>query len=151
VSAPAALSVAIVAYRTPAAMLARALDSLAIAAREARQAGVLGALDVFVVDNGETAGDRAMTLEAAREWPADAGTLDIVAGHGNVGYGRANNLVLPRVRSDIHLVMNPDVELDRGALRAGLEALARHPQVGLVAPAVVDGNGGRQYLCRRYP
>lgn len=150
-SAPAALSVAIVAYRTPAAMLARALESLARAVREARAAGLLGAVDVYVVDNGESAADRAMTLEGVRGWPAPAGGLDVVAGHGNVGYGRANNLVLERLRSDVHLVMNPDVELEPATLAAGLGALEAHPDVGLVAPDAVDEAGARQWLCKRYP
>jgi GT2 family glycosyltransferase len=77
--------------------------------------------------------------------------VELVAGHGNLGYGRANNLVLPRLRSELHLVMNPDVELDADALRAAVQALADHPEFGLVAPAVRGENGAPQYLCKRYP
>ena len=145
------LSVAIVTYRTQARMLERALDSLQRAILEARAANVLDAVTVFVIDNGERAEDHAMTLEGIRSWPPQAGTIEVVSGHGNVGYGRANNLVLGRLRTDVHLVMNPDVEMAPDALRAGLETLRDHPDIGLVAPDAVDALGERQFLCKRYP
>lgn len=145
------LSVAIVTYRTPTAMLARALASLERSILEARAAGVLEAVSLFVIDNGTRAGDLAEVVDATRDWPAEAGALEVVHGHGNVGYARANNRVLGRLHSDAHLVLNPDVELAPDALRKGLEALAAHPEVGLLAPAVFDSRGARQYLCKRYP
>jgi GT2 family glycosyltransferase len=145
------LSVAIVTYRTEPRMLGRALGSLQRAILEARAANVLGDVQVFLIDNGERERDRAAPCEASRAWPSQAGTIDVVTGHGNVGYGRANNLLLGRLRSDVHLVMNPDVEMAPDALRAGLEALREHPDVGLVAPDAADARGQRQFLCKRYP
>jgi GT2 family glycosyltransferase len=145
------LSVAIVTYRTQPRMLARALESLQRAIVEARAANVLGEVEVFLVDNGERDQDRAAAADAVRAWPSQAGAIHVAAGHGNVGYGRANNLVLGRLRSDVHLVMNPDVEMAPQALRAGLEALRDHPDVGLVAPDAADARGRRQFLCKRYP
>jgi GT2 family glycosyltransferase len=68
-----------------------------------------------------------------------------------VGYGRANNLVLPRLTSEFHLVLNPDVELDRDALVAALSTMRAQPGVGLLVPAAFGGDGAREYLCKRYP
>jgi len=90
-------------------------------------------------------------LRALASWPAGAGPVEVLAGHGNVGYGRANNLAIERVRSDFHLIMNPDVELDAAALREALSAAREHPEVGLLAPAVYGDDGHLQYLCKRYP
>ena len=148
-SAPA-LSATIVTYRPDAALLARAVASLGAAVSYARAQGALGRAQLFVVDNGPEE-SRSTVRGALAAWPAEAGAVEIVAGHGNVGYGRANNLVLERLDSDFHLVMNPDVELDRGALDAGLRAFARHPRVGLIAPDARGDDGARQYLCKRYP
>ncbi len=86
-----------------------------------------------------------------RAYPPDAGTVELVHGHGNVGYGRANNLVLPRLNSDLHLVANPDVELDRDALAAAITALDSDAGLGVVAPSVRGPDAERQYLCKRYP
>ena len=143
---PAArFSAAIVTFREDPAVLARTLRSLAAAVARAREAGRLSDAHVVIVDNGSA---RVLPVEA---WPAAEGRLEVVAGHGNVGYGRANNLALARVRSEVHLVLNPDVDLDPDALSAALAALAEHPEVGLVAPSVRGADGERQYLCRRYP
>ena len=145
-----ALSATLVTYRSPPAMLGRALASLAAAVARARAAGLAGDAAIFVVDNGPE-DSREDVRAPMREWPATAGAIELVAGHGNVGYGRANNLVLDRLASDFHLVMNPDVELDPDALAAALRVLATHPQIGLAAPDARGDDGARQYLCKRYP
>jgi len=75
----------------------------------------------------------------------------VKCGHGNLGYGKANNLVIPELASDFHLVMNPDVEVAEDAIGAALRSFGAHPEVGLVAPAVFGAGGERQYLCKRYP
>jgi GT2 family glycosyltransferase len=143
-------SATIVTYRTPAPMLESALRSLAAAVDDARTAGLLGEASVHVVDNSPAqAGGEAKRALAA--WPARCGTIALHSGHGNVGYGRANNLVLPALASDFHLVMNPDVELAPDALRHALAALLANPGVGMVAPAVRGEDGAPQYLCKRYP
>lgn len=147
---PAArFSASVVTYRTDPAVLARALASLGVAILRARAEGVLGDATVFVVENDEEGGDPYAAARGA--FPREAGAIERLAGHGNVGYGRANNLALARAASDVHLVMNPDVELDPGALAAALGALEAHPHVGLVAPRVARPTGETEYLCRRYP
>jgi GT2 family glycosyltransferase len=50
-----------------------------------------------------------------------------------------------------HLVLNPDVELDVDALPEALRYFEANPEVGVIAPAVTDAKGKREYLCKRYP
>ena len=148
---PAArLSATIVTYDSDTALLERALRSLAGSVHHAREAGSIAGARLFVVDNGP-ADHREALRSALAAWPADAGPLTFIEGQGNVGYGRANNLVLEKLDSGFHLIMNPDVELERDTLAAALAAMNEHPEVGLVAPAVFDDRGERQYLCKRYP
>jgi GT2 family glycosyltransferase len=143
--------VAIVTYRCDPILLERALASLARAAMRARREHRLqGEVAVHIVDNGPAA-SRGELERAMRAWDPAQGPLTLHAGHGNVGYGRANNLLLDRLASDAHLVMNPDVELDEAALGAALATLEEHPGVGLVAPAVCGDDGTSQFLCKRYP
>lgn len=144
------LSASIVTYRPEPGLFSRALASLAAAIAEARRAGELGDARLVVIDNGppETRKDVTIALAA---WPASAGPVEVLAGHGNVGYGRANNLAIERVRTDFHLIMNPDVELEPSALREALAAARTHPEVGMLAPAVLGEDGELQYLCKRYP
>ncbi|HEY2630268.1 MAG TPA: glycosyltransferase family 2 protein [Usitatibacter sp.] len=143
------LSATVVTYRPDLAVLERSIASLASAVLLARETGMVSQSVLYVVDNGP-ADALGPVAQAAKSFAA-AGTLEILHGHGNVGYGRANNLVLPRLDSDMHLVMNPDVELDRDALVAAIAALRGDGSVGAVAPAVRGPEGERQYLCKRYP
>ena len=144
------LSATIVTYLPDLGLLDRALSSLAEALTRARDAGLVSEVSVFIVDNGP--GRALAPIEsAARSFPSGAGRIEVIHGHGNVGYGRANNLALARLDSDVHLVMNPDVELEPDALRAALEAMGADARVGAIAPAVRGPSGERQYLCKRYP
>ena len=143
-------SATIVTFRPDVRLLERTLASLAAAVRHARDRGLVSEATIFVVDNGPPE-LRAGIEDALRAYPPDAGTVDLVHGHGNVGYGRANNLVLPRLHSDVHLIANPDVELERDALAAAIAALNADASLGVVAPSVHGPVGARQYLCKRYP
>ncbi len=147
---PVRLSVAIVAYRTDADTLRRCLASVAQSARRARDAGSIGVVDLYLIDNGAPS-HASLDQGALAAWPAEFAKPHIKSGHGNVGYGAANNLVLAELDSDFHVVMNPDVELEGDALTEVLSAFDAHPEVGLVAPAVFGMDGTRQYLCKRYP
>lgn len=142
-------SATVVTYRPDLVLLERATRSLAESVLHARAAGLVSEATLFVVDNGPPETLEAVR-EAARGFDA-AGRVELVHGHGNVGYGRANNLVLPRLASEYHLVMNPDVELERDALAAALTALAGDSRIGGVAPAVCGTDGAPQFLCKRYP
>jgi GT2 family glycosyltransferase len=144
-----ALSATIVTYRPDAALFARGVASLSRSVRRARDEGSLGEAALFVVDNGPES-ERGAVRSALPEWE-EAGGAQLLAADQNVGYGRANNLVLDRLRSDFHLVMNPDVELDAAAIPAAIAFLREHPEVGLVAPEASDEHGKPQFLCKRYP
>ena len=139
-------SATVVTYRTEPAEVERAVASLGANIAEARARGLVSDARLFIVDNGDGAID---ALERASN--AFGGEVQILHGHGNIGYGRANNLVLPKLDSDVHLVMNPDIELEPGALVAALEALRDDPAIGMVAPAVRGMNGEMTHLCKRYP
>lgn len=148
--AAASVSATIVAYQTDARILECALRSLACAVQEARAAGLLGTMTLFLVDNSP-APFRGQAASALAAWPAAAGSASLISGHGNVGYGRANNLVLQRLQSDLHLVMNPDIELEPDVLIEAVRVLDTHPDVRVIAPAVRGTDGTLQYLCKRYP
>jgi GT2 family glycosyltransferase len=143
-------SATVVTYRSDQELLERCLRSLRAATLEAREAGLISEATLYIVDNGPR-DPLAPIRDAARAYSDGAGRVEILNGHGNVGYGRANNLILPRLASDYHLIMNPDVELETHALNAALEAMQGNPQIGVVAPAVRGTSGERQYLCKRYP
>lgn len=57
-------------------------------------------LEVIVVDNGSTDG----TVDIIRSF----GEVRLISGHGNVGYGAANNIGVEVARGDYVVILNPD-------------------------------------------
>ncbi|HEX6137437.1 MAG TPA: glycosyltransferase family 2 protein [Casimicrobiaceae bacterium] len=149
---PSSLQVSIVTYRPDLALLERTLDTLGIAIEAAQDERVLNTVHLALIDNSADRGiaERVTELGRARF----AGTTVHVMylhGHANIGYGAAHNLVLHGTGADYHLVLNPDAELAADALVNGIRWLDAHPDVGALAPAVIDAAGNRQYPCKRYP
>ena len=145
------LSTSVVVFHPDVAELVETLESLAQAVRRAREAGLLAAAHVFLIDNGSPDPAALEGVLARLATAAPALDVSLIRGHGNVGYGRGHNLGLRRAESDYHLILNPDVRLDPEALVEGLRFLGRERSVALVAPEVRGPDGERQYLCRRYP
>ncbi len=97
-----------------------------------------GATQVVVVDNASS--DGSLSRLAA----ADAAAVLVPAGR-NLGYGRAANLGIARVRSEEVLVCNPDVVLDPGALDALSDVLAVAAGHALLGPLVPRNRWTRRY------
>ncbi|WP_225721797.1 glycosyltransferase [Candidatus Vallotiella sp. (ex Adelges kitamiensis)] len=75
----------------------------------------------------------------------------VLSGHGNVGYGQGHNLAIAGVQSQYHLVLNPDVRIDKNALWRAIHFFNNHVDIGLVTPLILDDEGNLQHLCRQYP
>ncbi|MFN3253744.1 glycosyltransferase family 2 protein [Roseibium album] len=135
------LTVSLVIYRPDLKVLAATLQSLSKA---------LNRLDasrckIFIIQNCDTDGI-APLLGANLNGIAS----DLRQGHGNIGFGRAHNLVLSETGT-FHLVLNPDIEMAEEALAHGLLFLEEHTDCGLITPHACWPDGTRQYLCKRYP
>lgn len=150
--APASLSIAIVTYAPDERLLARTLASAADAIAFAWQQGSLGPARVQIVDNGpEGLAPMLRQLGEAALARVEGVVLEVITGHGNVGYGRGHNLALANSTSDFHLVLNPDVEMERDALDAALRYLDAHPGVGALTPRALGSDGEREYLVKGRP
>lgn len=135
------LTISIVVFRPDPATIRETIASLAQALIPVGQHRT----KLFIIDNSPK--------ESGREWlRAIPSTLafEHISGHGNIGYGRANNLVIDRL-GRYHLVLNPDVVMEPEALSNALAFLENCPQCGLITPAAFHPDGRRQYLCKRYP
>ena len=85
--------------------------------------------EVFVVDNATSDG----SPEAVRaRFPA----VQLITNDANLGFPKANNQVLPRVRGEYILFLNPDSEMQPGTLERMLAELARFPERAAVGPRV---------------
>jgi GT2 family glycosyltransferase len=149
---PSSLTVSVVTYRPDVALLDCCLRKLALAIGAAREDGSIRSVAIALIDNSE---DRAIAdgvIDLGRARFADSGVqVHYLHGHANIGYGAAHNLALHGTGADYQLVLNPDVELATDALVNAVRWLDAHPNVGALAPVVVNAAGRPEYLCKRYP
>lgn len=109
---------------------------------------------VLVVDNAS----RDRSLVQAQVAVGQAGNqppVNFIKLEKNVGFARGNNLALERVRAMDHqgpvLLLNPDTEVQPGAVSALLAALARHDRVGIVGPLLLNEDRSVQPSVRAFP
>jgi len=146
------LGISIVVYHSDGAELRAALESLRVALSHACGAGLLDHATVWLIDNGSEDAAELDRLATEALAPDEAWLrLEVIRGHGNVGYGAGHDLALSRTGVAWHLILNPDVRLHADAISEGLRHLRDHPRVALVTPHAVDQEGRRQFLCKRYP
>ncbi|MFM0043755.1 glycosyltransferase [Paraburkholderia sediminicola] len=143
----AGLSVSVVAFRPDLGQLTRTLSGLGAACEALREFRPTIPVDLYLIDNGGVPNVDSV-LDGLR---AHDIVCSKIAGHGNVGYGRGHNLAIERATSRYHLVLNPDIDIDRAAFVRALDFFDAQPDAGLLTPWVGDRNGQQQYLCRRYP
>ncbi len=127
------LSVVIVSYRCRD-LLRDCLDSLA-AERETVD------MEVLVYDNAS--GDDTLTAADGHPWVITEALTE------NIGFGRANNLGFDRARGRAVLALNPDTVITPGSLRACLDELWAHTDVGVLSPRLVDPDGNLDRRCKR--
>ncbi|QRN85538.1 glycosyltransferase family 2 protein [Clostridia bacterium] len=78
--------------------------------------------------------------------------LELVANTKNVGFGRGHNLLLKKLKSNYHLVMNPDIRLEgKEQLASMIFFMEQEPEIGLLVPKLKNMDGSCQCLCKRNP
>ncbi len=99
---------------------------------------------VYVIDNASSDG-------SAERIANEFSSISIVFSDRNLGYGTANNLVIKRIDSEYHAVVNPDIILRSDALTALHRFMQQNKDVGLCIPAVHYLDGKPQNLPKRDP
>lgn len=99
-----------------------------------------------VIDNGQESTHLRQLLEHCGWQHAD-----LIANTTNNGFGSANNQAIRTADSDMHLILNPDVELAADTMQSAIVYLAQHPAVVAVSPACRNAALQPESLCKRYP
>lgn len=147
------LSISVVVYKPDIPVLLDTLRSLVESLHFAQMHQLLGLTNLWLIDNdipqeqsidfSTLLGDVGIDLAQCR--------LEVIAGHGNIGYGKGNNYAIMHASQDYHLVLNPDVILEKEAIVEAIRFMEGHRDVGLLSPSAIDEHGAYTYLCKRYP
>jgi GT2 family glycosyltransferase len=147
------LLVSIVIYRPDETWLKTTLRSLATALDAARNINCIGHASVVLVDNEATSKESPHHALLADEFAAHPWLMfSALAGHGNIGFGAANNLAAASLPPhDFVLILNPDVSLDGNSIAAAVDYLHIHTKAVMVSPVATNERGTPLYLAYRYP
>jgi GT2 family glycosyltransferase len=99
---------------------------------------------VLVVDNASSDGSADLVR---REFPG----VQLLENSANAGYGAGANLGIAHCATDYAVLLNSDTRLERGALEALRNYLDLHPEVAIVGPRLVNGDGTLQASCYPFP
>jgi len=69
----------------------------------------------------------------------------------NIGFGKAHNLVLNKISSDFHLILNPDVVFLADVIPNLIKEIKSNSEVSFITPKVVYPNKDKQFVCRKHP
>ena len=69
----------------------------------------------------------------------------------NLGFGRGHNLVLNKIESEFHLVLNPDVGFSEEVIKTLLNVLKSKEDLTFITPKVLYPSGKEQVVCRKKP
>lgn len=119
-------------------LLAPCLDALAVARAP------LGESPVIVVDNASADGSADYL---ATHYP----DVTLIRSARNLGFGRANNLGLPNVRSKYLLLLNTDAFVPPDALTKTVAFMEATPDCGVLGVRLVGREGDLQPSCRYFP
>jgi GT2 family glycosyltransferase len=100
---------------------------------------------IFVSDNGS----KDDSIAFLRASVLDAPQITIVGNGKNLGFAKANNLVLARCRNDYVLVLNPDCIVEPDTLEKMIAVMEQHPEAGMASCFIVNPDGSEQVGCRR--
>jgi GT2 family glycosyltransferase len=95
------------------------------------------AMQVIVVDNASADGSAALVR-------ADFPQVQLIANADNVGFGAANNQVLPLCQGRQVLLLNPDTLVLPGAIAALVCHMDAHPEVAVSGCRLLNGDGSLQ-------
>lgn len=133
------LSASIVLYKTKTEDLKRVIDSYFT---------YQGEKQLFLVDNSPS--DELKNVVTM--YPNN--DIYYIFNNANMGYGKAHNIA---IRKSIerglpyHIILNPDIIIEKGALEKLTDYMEQHPEVGNVMPKITYPNGELQYLCKLLP
>jgi GT2 family glycosyltransferase len=76
--------------------------------------------------------------------------VTVVINRKNLGFARANNVVLPQCRSEWVLFVNPDCVIRPDTIERMIAVMRAHPDAGVAGCLILNPDGSEQPTCRRY-
>jgi len=99
----------------------------------------------YIIDNSPTDKIRSICCNSK---------IHYIFNNANMGYGAGHNIAIEKTiqqKVKYHLVLNPDIYFEKGAIEDLYDFMENNPDVGLTMPKVLYPDGSIQYLCKFLP
>ena len=101
-------------------------------------------LDLYVYDNAST--DR--TVEKIQD---EFQQVWLVKSKKNRGFGAGHNRMIPKLTSQYHVIINPDIMLQEDAISQLVDYMEAHPDVAMAVPRYLNEDGSEQFTPKKTP
>ncbi|MBF0451880.1 MAG: glycosyltransferase family 2 protein [Candidatus Magnetomorum sp.] len=128
------ISIVIVNYNT-AHMIGPCLKSIEV--------DLLYPVETFVIDNASK-DDSVSLIKENFSW------VHLIESNQNLGFGKANNLAIPRCQGRYIYFLNPDTQVKPGSFQKMVQFMDQHVTVGLAGTRIVYPNGQEQNSVKYY-
>lgn len=99
-------------------------------------------LEIYIVDNASVDGSQAMIK---KRFP----NVKLIENKKNIGFSKANNQALRKVKGKYVLILNPDTLIQEDTLLVLNEYLEKHEDTGAVGCKLINPDGSYQIASRR--
>lgn len=100
--------------------------------------------EIIVVDNGSRDG-------TAGEFKDILPDVKVLRVPKNLGFAAGNNLGIQTAKGKNILILNPDIVIKSGEIEKMVFYLNSHPEIGILAPKLLNPDGTLQYSCFHFP
>jgi len=100
--------------------------------------------EVIIVDNAS--GDKVAEM-VKDQFPE----VKVIESSFNSGFAGGNNQGIEKAQGRYIHILNPDITVTPGSLEAMVRFMDEHPDVGILAPQLLNPDKSIQYSCYRFP
>lgn len=111
----------------------------------------IGECEIIVIDNHSHDSSVEVIQHKFKSIPTKGFYLQLIRNSENIGFTKATNQGLRICCGRFILLLNPDTQVSKIALKNMMQILETHRRMGLVAPQLRYPNGKIQPSCRRFP
>lgn len=102
---------------------------------------------IYIVDNG-VAISSPSDVKEFRGWVNERKDIEYIDAGQNLGFGKGHNIVLNKLKSEYHAIVNPDILFCEDAFTEIVAWMNENKDVGMVIPDIRDEHGKRQLVYR---
>jgi len=132
--------------------VAKLIDSLLTSIEKLSDSQAKISVTICIIDNSDEHDSLSSFFREQQElFERNSIVFRYFSGHGNVGYGAAQNIAISVIDSDLHLMLNPDVTVEEDAFAEAVKVFENNRSVAMLSPRAENNSGEKQYLCKRFP